>query len=425
MKKVSAIFFCQRLRGRVAGLTLAWLLVLLPLQASAQCEDAVTASAALNTVTVSIGTDLGLFVTQETNFVSQKLLDTATNEVNGRLDEFSGNISEALTAWVDRLIPVLQLITRQLSAAQIDQTRVLGSMMDAQLLNEAINTRNVRRVEAQKRYEPSSLSCQSDTIGGRGQTKAYQMSRALARSFALEDSGRICNAQNSTAAAGTYAEIKSLWNEYVDKFCDNSKGDQGCSSPGALPGRHKDIPALLWGDRQTIDMSMSDNQLVVKAALRYLIRPLSEDPILPGAVNSASGQQALLTRRAEAARINTIYNVLGQMVAERVGGSGVNAQSMRTAGGMPPTDASTNASYREIMQSMTKDRFYNPQYAIQMVGSPEQVTRDQASINATRLQLLSDIYHRSEEMLFMEAAAYGRDLDKQVPSPAVSSAELR
>jgi hypothetical protein len=123
-------------------------------------------------------------------------------------------------------------------------------------------------------------------------------------------------------------------------------------------------------------MSNPDNQLMVKAAMRYLVRPLSEDPIMPGAMQSIPGQQALLARRAEAARINTIYNVLGQLVSERIGGSGVNVQSMRISAGIPPADASTDASYREIQQSQTKDHYLNPQYTVHASGTPDQVVRE-------------------------------------------------
>ncbi len=45
-------------------------------------------------------------------------------------------------------------------------------------------------------------------------------------------------------------------------------------------------------------------------------------------------------------------------------------------------------------------------------------------LNALRLQTMNDIYRRSEEMLFMEAAEYARDLNGQVPRSATNNIPL-
>lgn len=400
------------------------LLCSLPAEGFAQCEQASTATTSMIKLLTDDIKNITDYATQEINFTIEKLSNTATNELKARLDEFDGNVRVALAAWSDRLIPALKKMTGQLSIAQIDQTRVIGSMMDAQLLNTTIKNRNERLSAARQRHSASELSCQADTAGP-GQTKAYQMSRALARTFPVEANPRMSNATGTASATGSIAELKPLWEEYVTKFCDPGSGDQGCTAAGTLAGKNRDIPGILWGDRQTIDMSNPDNRLMVEAALRNMIHPLSEDPIPPGATNSAEGRQALLDRRAEMARLNTVYNVMGQMIAERVGGSGLNTQLMRAKAGVPATEASTDASYREIQQTMTKDVFYDPSFIVRLIGHPAQVIRAQLSIKAAQLQLMNDIYHRSEEMLFMEAAVYGQDLDKQAPSSAVSSAPLR
>lgn len=403
---------------------LVFALLCLPVRAFAQCETPASAMPALNQLELKDGQIISKYATQEMNFVKEKLGNTALYEVKARLDEFDGNIRAALMAWNDEFIPVLKKITKQLSVAQVAQTFEMGAMMDAQLLNEAAKRKTERHAEARRRYGVSETSCQVDSVGT-GQTKAYEMARAVNHTIALEGAPRRGNAEGSISATGTGAEIRALWDEYETKFCDNTKGDQGCTAPGTLAGRHKDLPALLWGDRQTIDLSNDDNRLVVDASMRYLVSPQSADPILPGAVNSASGHQELLARRAEEARRNAIYNAIGQMVGERAGGSGVNAQSMRIAAGTPAAEASTDASYRELQATMSRDRFYNPEYIQRLVGNPELTVREQVSVNALRLQMLNDIYRRSEEFLFMEAAGYSRELDGEMPSSAIEATPLR
>jgi hypothetical protein len=41
------------------------------------------------------------------------------------------------------------------------------------------------------------------------------------------------------------------------------------------------------------------------------------------------------------------------------------------------------------------------------------------------MQLMNDLYRRAEESLFLEAAAYSLDLDKQMPSSAVQAAPMK
>jgi hypothetical protein len=404
---------------------LVFLLVLLPARAFAGCETPFSASPAMAQLAKEDTKTINDFIEQEKKFIDKDLTQTATYEMMSRLDEFDVNLLAWLNDWwKNRLLPSMKQMTKQLSAAQIDQTRTAGALMDAQLFSESASNKKQRQSEAHLRYRPSDMACQADTVS-LGQTKAQQLSKAITRATAMDDAKRRGNDRGSISAAGRGAEMSSLWTEYVAHFCDNENGDKGCTQPGTMPGKHKDIPAMLWGDKQTIDLSNPENLIMMQAALHYLVYPLSSDPIPPGAVESADGHQAILVRRAESARTNAIYNVIGQMVGERVGGSGVNVQAIRAAAGIPVADASANASYREAQQALTKDRFNSPEYIVRMVNDPEQVVREQMTISAIRLQILNDIYRRSEELLFLSAAEYSRDLDKQIPSSAVSSAPLK
>lgn len=402
------------------------LVVLTPLRAEAQlCETAVSANPGYRNLANKMVNDWNDFIAQTFNFIDAKLSESSYDEVLNRLEEIDMNFRAGMSQlWRNYWIGAMRNMTEQLSVAQVDQTRVIGSFIDAMSVNEAIMSIQSRNVENVRRFRPNESSCQVDSVG-HGQTKMYRASRALAKGFAYDDQRRRGNEVGQPGAQGWAAEQKSMWQEYTTFFCDPAKGDQGCTTPGLLAGQHNDLPALLWGDRQTIDMSVSTNQQLVAANTKYLLSPKTPDPIKADLVTKTQGQEAILARRARDARMNAVYNVIGQMIGERAGGSGVNTQNMRIASGLPAGDASTDASYREIMEAMTRNRFNEPEYVVRMLGDPEQLIREQGSVNALRMQQMNDLYKRLEEMVVMEAAVYAHELDKRRPGTAMSSTNLR
>lgn len=412
----------KRVKRRCAVSALA-LMVSLPLllsagTAQAQCENSFTATSTFNQMAQDIASDLNDFIEQEENFIEDKITTTAKDEVITRLEEFDQNIREGLsTWWREHFEPALKEMTTQLHASQIDQTRVLGSMMDAQTQNEYMQDMQRREIQAQRRYAENELTCQIDSVA-QGQTKAIRMGRAAARAMAKDSQPRRMNAAGTAAARGPGAEQRERWEEYVSRFCDPDKGGQGCNgTAGDLAGRHVDLPRLLWADKQTLDMTSPDNIVVVEGVMKYMLAPRALTPIPTEMMTAPTGQQAFLRQRTIAARQNTIYNAVAMMIGSRMGGSGVNTQDMRVAAGLPPMGESLDASYAEIMHAVTKDRFHNPEYIVRLVQNPEQVVREQGAVNAVRLQQLNDFYKRTEEMVFMEAAAYAAFLDNRIPKP--------
>lgn len=391
--------------------------VFMPAPAFAQCENSFTAQSTFTQLARDIANDLNDFIEQEENFIEDKITRTAKNEVMARLEEFDQNIRNGLsTWWRDHFEPTLKQMTTQLHASQIDQTRVLGSIMDAQNQNEYMQDMQRREVQAARRYAPNELTCQIDSVA-QGQTRAARMARASARALAKDAEPRRLNAAGTAAARGPGADQRERWEEYNTRFCDPEKGSQGCTTAGDLAGRHVDLPRLLWADRQTLDMTSPDNIVVVQGVLKFLLAPRTHRPIPAEVMRNPSGQQEFLRQRSVTARQNTIYNAVALMIGNRMGGSGVNVQDVRVASGLPPMTESMDASYAEIMHAVTKDRFHNPEYIVRLVQDPEQVVREQGAVNAMRLQQMNDLYKRMEEMVFMEAAAYAAQLDRRIPRP--------
>jgi len=412
--------------------------------AFAQCETSPNAQNEFKGLADDIVDELNNFITQEENFITELVTHRAKYEMVNRLYEFDTNTRAALTAWWnDDLLPAMKQQTQQLSTDQVDQSRTLGSLLDAQIQNEAVNDINQQQVQSQRMYEPNELSCQVDSLtvgdgGTKGITKAKAVARALTRAGAIDDQKRRANAKGSPSEQGVGAEMNWTWKQYVDKFCDPDNGDQGCTTAGDadMAGKHINLPGLLWGNKQTIDMSNQKNVDIVEAVKRYFINPTSPNPIPAAVVKSSAGQEMMLDRRANSARLNTIYNAVGQMISERSSGSGVDTSAIRgsnstsnsdgttttTGAGLPADDTSNDASYRELMTAMSVDRYHDPAYITRMVQYPEATVREMGSINAIKMQQMNDIYKRQEEMLFMEAAMYANTLDGDKPKSSMSNA---
>ncbi len=410
------------------------LLALPATHAFAQCETAPNATNEFNDLAGDIVDELNNFITQEENFITELVTHRAKYEMINRLYEFDTTIRAGLSNWwTNDLLPSMKLQSQQLSTDQVDQSKTLGALLDAQSENEALNDINQQEVESKRRYEPNESSCTVDSLaapaggGGGGATKAAALSKAVAKGFAQDDEPRRTNAKGSPSEFGQGAEQQWAWLQFKNKFCDPAIGHQGCTVAGdpVMAGMHANIPKLLWGNKQTIDMTDAKNREIVEAAERYYINPQSADPVPDKAVKSSTGQEILLERRANSARMNTIYNVIASMIGERVGGSGVNTQGVRVAAGLPPGDAATDASYRELMQAMSVDRYHDPEYIVRMVNYPEQTVRELGSINAIKMQQMNDIYKRQEELMFMEAASYANVLDGDKPGTSAASAPLR
>lgn len=409
----------DRVSKSAAGLFLTALsLAFLSLSAApayAQCETPGPASAAMSNLVSTDIDNINDYINQEWNFLQEDLANTASFEVAQRMDEFNENILAWLNAWwTSHYLPAMQTMTKQLSSMQVEQTLNLGNLMDSQIQAETKLDMEAREAEAHRRFRPGPATCQLDEVGTNS-VKAFRMSRALARGFANKDLPRRSNCLCSVSANGKGAESKALWDEYVAKFCDPAKGDQGCTVPGIMAGKSTDVPGLLFGDTQTIDMSTPDNRLLSRAALGTLISPFSSDPVPAGAMLAPAGQEELLKRRSRLARENTVFNAVGQLLAERVGGSGSSTQDIRSAAGVNIGQTSANASYKEIADAMGRARFHNPDYIVRLVNEPEQVVREMGAVKAIQLQQMNDLYKRHEELLFMEAGNYAAKLDERVP----------
>jgi hypothetical protein len=424
------------------------------------CESAADANSTLNDLITDMKGDINDFIQEMVNFIDLDVSKTATVEILDRMKEYDTSLYAPLDAWWDdkkheddcnadnnpnskpcsSTLPALKAMVRQLSFAKIMQTLQIGAFLDARIINEKIHARREAEAASVARYAPSEMSCQIDAMAD-GQNKTYFMARALARAFANVDTKRRNNylekqpveyadvfspaslfmskayagGATPVVPGGSGVELKKLWTDYVTRYCDPARGDQGCITPGSQFGKNRDLPEYLWGDKQTIQMSNPEVRKNIDAAMRTLMSPFAPEPIQAQVIKSQVGQAELMWRRSRDARINAVYSVIAQMISERSEGSNTDTNPIKVATGLPPSTVAINSSYSEMRQTLAKSRFFNPIYAARLVNQPETVEREQGAVDVIQGQVMYDLYKRVEEMVFMEAGYYAYKLDMAAP----------
>lgn len=494
------------------------------------CELKTGADAAMDWYKNAAEADFNAFIQELTKFIDLDLNRTATAEILTRLGEYDKNLYPPLNEWWDdgngdgkkynasgepvldakkdqvedpdnkcdgdanpctSTLPALKAMTRQIGVVKVQQTMMIGAMLDAKMLNERLHARERTMAVTMPRYTPTETSCTVDGMGN-AFIRMERMSNVLTAALTREDTLRRNNhvplpmvaaaahgegflIRKAEAAApppelqplavGFAGQLALLWKEFCTKYYDPARGDQGCdpavyTTPAVYPGKNTDLSGFLWGDNQTINMNDTpnmDNLANLTAALRTLISPFAPDPIAATALNAVQGQEEAMARRARDARLNTVWNVMAQLASERASGGGRNIdpavnpatdpskgaadpEAIRQAAGFAPdpnvayipagqiaenqggTPANPNhegggPSYSTLREAMVKDRYFNPAYAIRLVNQPSAVVREDLAVQAAQAQITNDLYKRTEEMVFMEAASFADDLDKMTALP--------
>jgi len=368
------------------------------------------------------------FTQQESNYIKQSY-NTLSFVVELRLEELRRNTINWLSDWaVNRLQPSMQDIMQQLSVNYMEQSLLLSKVIDAKGMSDHYLDNDKEKLDSYRRYESSASSGIIDTFGP-GLIQGYVVSRASGYALLSEEMALYSNNKDTLGEKGRTDVLKSMWDDYRAYFCNPTTGGVGCDetvTPDVeIAGKEKDISQLLWGPNKSIDLSTLKNRTLYRYLLRFFVYPEVNNPIPKAAFSSATSMEEFLNRRADKARTNTIYHAVSQMLGDRIGGSSKMAaytQEVRSSADVDINNIAANPSYREINETLNKDRFLMPDYFIDMsTKSAEQVLREQIALGAFRSQMMDDLYRRQEEMLLISAANYSRYLDDKIPQPPVKA----
>lgn len=255
--------------------------------------------------------------------------------------------------------PVLKKMAKQLTMSLINQTRQLGSAIDAKVLSESAMNLQKDETTAKKKASPSQLTCTSASMLGTFSTQPpaatppteagtwtagntdvtpaatpaqptvstatsvmSQSATANALSLALQkDLQR--QAQGATGAGATggpLADQQEKWKKYCTLFSDpmTNNGNSGCQTPGLYKNADIDVEKFLFKD--TIDMTLPDEKEIVPVLLRNLAQPVMEERIPDSVLSTPEAEQVILRRKHIRAARNIANNTLTGIVSRRQAG---------------------------------------------------------------------------------------------------------
>lgn len=328
-------------------------------------------------------------------------------------------VVDNIISWFDtffyyNLKPAMQQQTRQLNTIDTDQARGWGGFADAVDTNRAHKEIYLQEVKSHREVRPGENVCVAGTITG-GMARANNIHRAYSAAAPVERLPRSGNHVSTAAGNGRGADQKERWDDYVARYCETVEngGQAGCATDGSHAGQDIDVTGQVF-QKSTIDLTNPDVKKSVDDLLINITEPFVRDPVAPGAVASASGQEAILDGEAYKAKRQAIYDSLYYVVARRAPGSGMDEflRPMREAAGVNSSDISDNPSKNEIMEVMMSERFRTGTYSISQIDEPENNDREIVIQQAFQVMQLNDNLDLLDRFSLMLAADIGAEVQQ-------------
>lgn len=395
--------------------SLALVLALTPKTAQARCcacdmtdNEAAEASRVI--------ADLTAHVTNEHDQTRQQLTD------------FENRLMDWLDNWWDNEFrPSLEDLGEHLNVQLIEHARIIGTFFDAQ--NQILVQKSLQEatLEAGRRYRPHDYGCVAGTVIG-GLPRAAYATSAMRATLNIDNIARTFHNINS-GNQYDFSQTQDIiwrWQEFIDHFCDPDQNLEHLPGGASWPAT-ADSPACGSGswtkkngdvlvgetllDNPTIETEEELRTAIVLA--RNLINPNVLNPIPESALRSSTGKTAFMERRSMEARRQVAQDAINAMIARRVTGSRAagEVRDLMLQVGIPQSQipAGWNPSQYELMEVITKRRFWDPEYFVRLQTDPENVAREQAILSAFNLMQERENFELMEHiglMLAIQISAY-------------------
>jgi len=340
-----------------------------------------------------------------------------------------------LNWWNTEFLPALRQITGQLNAARVDQSRQIGSLIDAQSVNRVAHLEQELQLHSQKNKLPSEMVCVAGSYSA-ALSQTMRLSNALTRGFKMDLMARAEGSDGSSSELGVAEDQRLRWERYCTEFHDplNNNGlglAANCIlyplSPGAIPNGDIDIEGFLLKD--TINMSNPDEYATSVAILQNLVQPIIRQRIPDNTINTPTGQEAIIGMQHLESVSNVPAHTVAEILSRRAGipilfGLPPLLRDIRIKAGVDPAKVSNNPSYNEIMLVMTKERFLNPEYFVRIHDDPGTIKQEQASVNAYITLQMQDIYRMQEQINLLLAARASLKFNSDLKAINITGAPL-
>lgn len=370
-----------------------------------------------------------------------------------------------LAGFFDKALwPALQAMTEQLTISILYNAQLIGMMMDAQTQVETQRLLQQLQAQAHKDYLPSDALCKFGT-NTRSLAMSDHKSMINQVALAERLQNRQTQSANQMSAASTSEDIKARWDHFKRYYCDKSDMNESLKTHNicavADPIRlNKDIDFTRTIDSElTLNVNfgidtkaqggntrtnernsevrrgnrayntnavLSDDEEDVLALANNLYastlfdgftdpewQTMKTDCMVNNTAQLAACKKLLNFRSVIAKRSVAInsYNAITAMRAEGSGATDIfTSETLKDLGftgdGKQDTQnienyLGTNPSYHAQMEVLTKKLYQNPNFYVNLIDKPANVTRQQAAMQAFGLMQDRDIYNSllRQEML--------------------------
>ena len=333
------------------------------------------------------------------------------NQTRQQLTDFENRLMDWLDNWWDEEFrPSLEDLGEHLSVQLIEHARIIGTFFDAQNQIIVQKTLQEQTLIAGRRYRPHEYGCVAGTLVG-PLPRAEYATNAMRATLNIDNLARTMHhADGGNQYDFSQAQdAKWRWEEFLDHFCDPDQNLQHMPAACGGGGWTKKNGDVLVGegllDNPTIE---TEEELRTAIALaRNLIEPRLLNPLPVGSLEGSTGKTAFMDRRALFARRQVAQDAINAMIARRIRGSRAQGEirELLQQVGIPSSQlpADWNPSQYELMEVITKRRFWDPEYFVRLQTDPENVAREQAILSAFNLMQERENFELMEHIGLMLA----------------------
>lgn len=402
----------------IAAVVAVSLLVALPRMAQAQCElpaqpeVAAGATTTAQAAAVTAMTTAIIAAVEATTTIARAAIvagmEVGWIALRDRLNQYWEDQQEAL-----------QGQAAQQNAGMLDQTRQLGSVADAQMVNES--ARRIQRLEyeARRQFVTTDEGCRFDTTGpylGR----AMSVTRSIAAGGANEIAAAVNNRRGTPAARGPAADNADRVLRARRLFCDpsNNGGNAGCvANGGAFADAHV-LPSRTILGRPTLDLEDPRTIPAVNDLVRNIVGYEVPRTVPQDNLRSAGGQQNRMTSREVAAQMDAAGGLIWGIAAERMpAGAAPEIEAMRMRlGGQPSPTPSEYEIRKQVVEQL-----WTPAYYAGLQDAENATSQKQIYLRAYSVMQLYKLIEKMEKISTIYAIQtanlvekYGRDVNAPV-----------
>lgn len=371
------------------------MLAMAPQVARAQCElpaqpeAAAAATTAAQSAAVTAMTTAIIAAVEATTSIARAAIvagmEVGWIALRDRLNEY----------WLDQQ-EALKGQAAQENAGQLDQTRQLGSVTDAQTVNDA--AKRIERVEydARRQLVSTDEGCRFDTTGpylGR----AMGVTRSIAAGGANNIATLLNNKLGTSAARGRAADNAARIVRARTLFCDpnNNGGDAGClGKPSEFSDAHV-LPSRTILGHDTYDLSDARMVPALNDLTRNIIGYETPNPVPEDYLETAAGKQERMNKREVDAQIDAAGGLIWGVAAERMpAGAAPEIEALRMRLGGQPSD---KPSEYEIRKSVV-EQLWTPTYYAGLQDVDSTTQQKQIYLRAYSVMQLYKLIEKMEKI---------------------------